>query len=124
MNRPADFGLAAATLALVAFTATAVAADPLPSWNRGPTRSAVVAFVELVTKEGGPDFVPAAERIAVFDNDGTLWPEQPAYVQVAFARDRIKRLVEEHPEWRDRPLFKAAIEGDMRAIHAGSPRDR
>jgi phosphoserine phosphatase len=124
MNRPSDFGLAAATLALAAFAATAVAADPLPSWNRGPTRSAVLAFVERVTKEGGPDFVAAAERIAVFDNDGTLWCEQPAYVQVAFTIDRIKDQAGAHPEWHNKPFFKAAMEGDLKAILAGTPRDR
>jgi phosphoglycolate phosphatase-like HAD superfamily hydrolase len=117
------------TLALAAIVAAlapapAGAADPLPSWNDGLTKRAVIAFVEKVTKEGGPDFVPVAERIAVFDNDGTLWTEQPYYVQVAFALDRIKALSASHPEWRDRPLFRAALDRDLRPILAGTPRDR
>jgi phosphoglycolate phosphatase-like HAD superfamily hydrolase len=98
--------------------------DPLPSWNEGPAKRAVVGFVERVTKEGGPDFVPVPERIAAFDNDGTLWCEQPTYVQVVFTMDRIKALAESHPEWRDRPLYKAALEGNLDAILAGTPRDR
>lgn len=100
------------------------AADPLPSWNDGPARRAVVAFVEKVTTEGGPDYVPAPERIAAFDNDGTLWSEQPTYVQVAFTLDRIKAQAPAHPEWRNNPLYKAAMEGDLKAILAGTPRDR
>jgi phosphoglycolate phosphatase-like HAD superfamily hydrolase len=113
-------------LAVVAIVAPvpARAADPLASWNDGPARRAIVAFVEEVTKEGGPGFVPAPERIAVFDNDGTLWSEKPAYVQVAFTLDRIKAQAQAHPEWRDRPLFKAALAGDLRPILAGTPRDR
>src|SRR5262249_17390374 len=117
------------TIALAAIVAAlasspAAAADPLPSWNDGPAKRAVVAFVERVTEEGGPGFVPAPERIAVFDNDGTLWSEQPAYVQVAFTLDRIKAQAEAHPEWRGNPLFRAALEGDLKAILAGTPRDR
>jgi len=117
------------TIALAAILAAliptpAVAAEPLPSWNDGPARRAVVAFVEKVTMEGGPGFVPAPDRIAVFDNDGTLWSEQPAYVQVAFTLDRIKAQAEAHPEWRGNPLFRAALEGDLKAILAGTPRDR
>jgi phosphoglycolate phosphatase-like HAD superfamily hydrolase len=100
------------------------AADPLPSWNDGSAKRAVVAFVEKVTKEGSPDLVPAPERIAAFDNDGTLWSEQPCYVQVAFTLDRIKGQAPAHPEWRDKPLFRAALEGDLKAILAGTPRDR
>jgi haloacid dehalogenase-like hydrolase len=99
-------------------------ADRLPSWNDGPTKSAVIRFVEKVATEGGPDYVPVFERIAVFDNDGTLWSEKPTYVQAAFALDRIKAQAAAHPEWRDRPVFKAALEGDMKAILAGSARDR
>jgi phosphoglycolate phosphatase-like HAD superfamily hydrolase len=117
------------TVALAAIVAAlalspAGAADPLPSWNDGPTRRAVVAFVERVTKEAGPDFVPAPERIATFDNDGTLWSEQPYYVQVAFALDRINALSAMHPEWREKPLLRAAIDRDLRPILAGTPRDR
>ena len=82
--------------------------DPLPSWNDGPAKRAIVEFVEKVTTEGGPDFVPARERIAAFDNDGTLWSEQPIYVQVTFALDRIRVLAEKHPEWKEKQPFKAA----------------
>src|SRR5690349_19843006 len=99
-------------------------ADPLPSWNEGPAKTAILGFVARVTKEGGPDFVPAAERIATFDNDGTLWTEQPYYVQVAFSLDRVKTLSATHPEWRERPLFRAALDRDLKAILAGTPRDR
>ncbi len=94
----------------------ALADDPLPSWNEGPAKKAVIDFVERVTKEGGPDYVPPAERIAVFDNDGTLWCEQPVYVQSAFAMDRAKQLAPQHPEWNEQQPFKAAIEGDYAAI--------
>jgi hypothetical protein len=105
--------VAVATLASIAW---AQAADPLPSWNETTAKRAVVAFVEKVTTPGSPDLVPPAERIAVFDNDGTLWSEQPMYVQLAFALDRVKTLAPQHPEWRDQQPFKAALEGDMKAL--------
>jgi hypothetical protein len=95
------------------------AADPLPSWNDGPSKTAIVEFVEKVTKEGGPDFVPIADRVATFDNDGTLWSEQPVYFQVAFALDRVKALAPKHPEWKDREPFKAVLAGDLKAALAG-----
>jgi phosphoglycolate phosphatase-like HAD superfamily hydrolase len=116
--------IALATLIAALATAPARATDPLPSWNDGPAKRAVVAFVEKVTKEGGPDFVPATERIAAFDNDGTLWSEQPCYVQVAFTLDRIRAQAKAHPEWRYKPLLRAGLEGDLDAILAGTPRDR
>lgn len=94
------------------------AVDPLPSWNDGPNRTSIIAFVEKVTKEGGPDFVPVSERIAVFDNDGTLWCEHPMYVQLAFAIDRVKALAPKHPEWKDKEPFKAALEADFKALAA------
>jgi phosphoserine phosphatase len=102
--------------ALVVALATGVRADPLPSWNAGPAREAVVAFVERVTKPGGPDFVPPSERIAVFDNDGTLWSEQPMYVQLAFALDRVGELAPRNPEWKDRDPFRAALSRDLAAL--------
>ncbi|MEP9316086.1 HAD family hydrolase [Pseudomonas sp. LABIM340] len=92
------------------------AADALPSWNDGPSRQAIVAFVEAVTREGGKDFVPPAERIAVFDNDGTLWSEQPMYFQVLFALDEVKRQAPQHPEWKEKQPFKAVLEGDHKAL--------
>lgn len=92
------------------------AADALPSWNDGPAKSAIVAFVDKVTTPGTPDFVEPPKRIAVFDNDGTLWSEQPMYVQLAFLLDRVKALAPQHPEWKDKPLYKAALEGDLKTL--------
>ncbi|MBO1113856.1 HAD family hydrolase [Bordetella petrii] len=88
----------------------------LPSWNDGPSRQAIVAFVQAVTAPGSPDFVPAEQRVAVFDNDGTLWSEQPMYFQVLYALDRIKTMAPQHPEWARRQPFKAAIEGDQATL--------
>src|SRR3954454_1176850 len=76
------------------------ATDPLPSWNEGPTKKAILDFVDRTTKEGSPDFIPVEERIACFDNDGTLWAEQPLYFQLAFVLDRVKTLAPQHPEWK------------------------
>jgi phosphoserine phosphatase len=90
--------------------------DPLPSWNEGPARKALLDFVGRTTRQGGPDFVPPAERIAVFDNDGTLWAEQPMYFQLAFALDRIKALAAKHPGWKTTQPFKGVLEGDMKAV--------
>ena len=106
-------GLAA--MLVVCFWHAASAAD-LPSWNDGPTKAAIVDFVAAVTTEGGPDFVPEPERIAVFDNDGTLWVEQPLYTQGVFAFDRLKALAPQHPEWRDTQPFKAALDGDKATL--------
>jgi phosphoglycolate phosphatase-like HAD superfamily hydrolase len=93
-------------------------ADPLPSWNDGATKQAVVDFVRRVTRDGGPDYVEPVERIAVFDNDGTLWAEQPVYFQFQFALDRVKALAGQHPEWKETPPFKAVIEGDAHGLAA------
>src|SRR5262245_51095182 len=93
--------------------------DPLPSWNDGPSKRAVVEFVERVTTPGGAEFVPPAERIAVFDNDGTLWSEQPLYFQFQFALDRVKVLAPEHPEWKDKEPFKSLLAGDVKGALAG-----
>ncbi len=96
---------------------------PLPSWNEeGSARRAIVSFVTRVTNEGGPEFVPAAERIATFDNDGTLWSEQPLYFQFSFAIDRVKALADRNPDWRTRQPFKAALEGDVKGIVAEGER--
>ena len=89
--------------------------DPLPSWNDTPTKQAIVEFVGRVTK-AGPDFVAPAERIATFDNDGTLWVEQPMYVQMAFALDRVKVLAPLHPEWKYTEPFQSVLEGDMKTL--------
>jgi hypothetical protein len=90
--------------------------DPLPSWNDGASKRAIVEFVARVTQQGGPDFVPPVERVAVFDNDGTLWCEHPMYVQMAFVLDRVKAMAPIHPEWKDKQPFKAALEGDMTTL--------
>ncbi|MEM0915045.1 MAG: HAD family hydrolase [Planctomycetota bacterium] len=95
------------------------AADPLPSWNDTEPKAAIVAFVESVTDEGADTFVPVAERIAVFDNDGCLWAEQPVYFQLLFAIDRVKAMADDHPEWQDEEPFKSAIAGDMQGLAAG-----
>src|SRR6266851_2078213 len=95
---------------------TATSGTSLPSWNEGATKQSILDFVTAVTREGSPDFVPPAERIATFDNDGTLWVELPIPVQLAFALDRVKAVAPQHPEWKDKQPFKAALEGDMKAL--------
>jgi hypothetical protein len=105
-------------LAFVGLTNTH-ATDALPSWNDTGPKKAVVAFVEKVTKEGSPDFVPPNERIAVFDNDGTLWCEQPMYFQFLFALDRVKALAPQHPEWKTTEPFAPLLKGDAKGALAG-----
>ena len=100
-------------------TGVAQAADSLPSWSDGATKKSVVEFVAKVTKEGGSEFVPPAERIAVFDNDGTLWAEQPMYFQALFIFDRIKQLTPQHPEWKDKEPFASVLKGDLKSALAG-----
>ncbi len=97
----------------------ALAADPLLSWNEGSAKSAITAFVEKITKPDSPDFVPFAERIAVFDNDGTLWAEQPMYFQAFFIFDRIKALAPRHPEWKEKEPFASVLHGDVKKALAG-----
>jgi phosphoglycolate phosphatase-like HAD superfamily hydrolase len=92
--------------------------DVLPSWNDGVAKKSITDFVTRVTKEGGPDFVAVPERIATFDNDGTLWTEHPYYFQLAFAIDRIKAMAPQHPEWKNKQPFKALLEGDKKALAA------
>lgn len=94
--------------------------DVLPSWNDGPTRRSIVEFVERVTTEGSADFVPLPDRIAVFDNDGTLISEQPLYFQFAYAIDRVKELAPRHPEWRKKEPFKSALEGRLTTLESES----
>ena len=94
-------------------------ADLLPSWNDGASKQAITRFVKEVATTGGSGFVQPAERIAVFDNDGTLWSEQPMYFQLAFALDRVKVLAPQHPEWKEKQPFKAVLEGDMKTVLAG-----
>jgi phosphoserine phosphatase len=112
--------LAAVLVCALAFTsAIARAADPLPSWNDGPAKQSIINFVEKVTKPGSPDFVPAPERIAVYDNDGTLWCEQPVPVQLYFALDRVKTLAPQHPEWKTKEPFASLLKGDLKTALAG-----
>jgi hypothetical protein len=95
------------------------AEDPLPSWNDGAAKQSIISFVDRVTAEGSTDFVPVAERIATFDNDGTLWSEQPMYFQAFFIFDRIKALAPQHPEWKDKEPFASVLRGDIKAALAG-----
>lgn len=90
----------------------------LASWNESAAKQSIIDFVGRVTTAGGPDFVPAVDRIAVFDNDGTLWAESPVPVQLAFLLDRVHALASQHPEWRNQPPFKAVLENDMKAVAA------
>lgn len=107
------------TFLAAALAAPAFAQDPLPSWNDGPARQAIVDFVTAAVAEGGPGYIDPADRIAAFDNDGTLWSEQPMYFQGFFAFDRIRDLAPDHPEWaRDMP-YKAVLDGDAKALAAG-----
>ncbi len=99
-------------------TTPSQAGNQLASWNDGEARKSIVEFVAKVTRPGSPEFVPVAERIAVFDNDGTLWIEQPMYVQLAFALDRVKALATQHPEWKTTQPFKAVLDGDLAAVAA------
>jgi phosphoglycolate phosphatase-like HAD superfamily hydrolase len=93
--------------------------DPLPSWNEGSAKQSILDFVRGVTTGGGAHFVKPEERIAVFDNDGTLWSEQPFYFQVAFAFDRMRAMAPQHPEWKDNPLYTAVLNNDMKSVAAG-----
>ena len=94
------------------------AQDPLPSWNDTGPKRAIISFVEKVATEGSPDFVPVAERIAVFDNDGTLWAEKPLPFQLVFALDEVKRLAPQHPEWKTKEPFASVLKGDVTAVAA------
>jgi phosphoglycolate phosphatase-like HAD superfamily hydrolase len=114
--------LTGAVLGLIAGTGwlsqASAQGDPLPSWNDTSAKRTIIEFVDRITTSGGPDFVPPAERIATFDNDGTLWCEQPVYFQVAFAIDQVKALAPKHPEWRTQQPFKGLLEKDMKAVGA------
>jgi phosphoglycolate phosphatase-like HAD superfamily hydrolase len=124
MKSTAPLSLAASLALALALGACAGAgeqsseADPLQSWNNGAAKEAIAGFVERVTAEGSGDYVPVEQRIATFDNDGTLWAEQPIYFQFAFAMDQVKALAPKHPEWRDTQPFEAVIEGDLGALAA------
>jgi hypothetical protein len=106
----------------LALAGVASAADPLPSWNDGAAKQYIVQFVKEVTDHANPKYVAPAERIAVFDNDGTLWVEQPMYVQLAFVLDRVKALAPKHPEWQEKPPFKAALANDLQELATSGER--
>src|SRR4029079_535989 len=99
--------------------AAAHAQDPLPSWNDGATKKAIIEFVAKTTTEGSPDIVKPQQRIATFDNDGTLWCEQPMYFQFLFALDRVKALAPQHPEWKTKEPFASLLKGDAKGALAG-----
>jgi phosphoserine phosphatase len=121
-NSSCAFLIATLSAMLSCATTIATAADGLPSWNEGKTKQSIVDFVAKVTKEGSPEFVPVAERIATFDNDGTLWAEQPLYFQLFFALDRIKLLAPQHPEWKTTEPFASLLKGDLKtALGGGAP---
>jgi phosphoserine phosphatase len=121
MNRRAVLSALAAftTFHVGSALAQTPGAEPLSSWNDTTTKKAIVRFVEQVTMQGSPDFVPPAERIATFDNDGTLWAEQPIYFQLAFALDRVKALAPLHPEWKDKEPFASLLRDDLKGALAG-----
>ncbi|MDF7806936.1 HAD family hydrolase [Pontiellaceae bacterium B12219] len=100
------------------FAGAKTMADPLPSWNDGATKTAIIEFVEQVTTPGSPVFVPVEERIATFDNDGTLWSEQPMYFQLFFTLDRVKAMAPQHPEWKTTEPFASVLKGDMKGVAA------
>ena len=105
-----------------ALAQTVAAGDPLPSWNDTAPKEAIVAFVDRVTEQGSSDFVSEAERVATFDNDGTLWAEQPMYFQLLFALDRVKALAPQHPEWKEKEPFASLLKGDVKgALARGEP---
>jgi len=106
-------------IVVIILSTPAGAADTLPSWNDGAAKQSILRFVAKVTREGSPDFVPPAERIAVFDNDGTLWAEQPMYFQLIFAVDRVKELASQHPEWKTQEPFASLLRGDVKSALAG-----
>ena len=125
MRRRGLIGVLSALLAmtLLAATASAQPADPLPSWNDGPAKQAILDFVRATTEPGSPDFVAPEARLATFDQDGTLWVEHPLYSQVVFALDRVVELAPSHPEWKDKEPFKTVLSGDRAALAKLSLRD-
>lgn len=111
-------GMLGVLASLFLCAAVAAASEPLPLWNDGVTKQAIINFVGRVTKDGSADFVPEAQRVAVFDNDGTLWAEQPMYVQALFVADRVKALASQHPEWTTKEPFASLLKGDAKGVAA------
>lgn len=116
LNRALAFSFLA--IAVSGCANVGVGADPLPSWSEGANKQAILAFVDKVTRDGSPDYVAPAKRIAAFDNDGTLWSEYPQYVQILFMFDQVKAAAPRHPEWAGNPVFKALMANDMQALSA------
>jgi phosphoserine phosphatase len=119
MNLARQCGLGFSLLWLTLFVSPIIAQDPLPSWNEGPSKKAIVEFVTKVTQQGSADFVPVAERIATFDNDGTLWSEQPMYVQLFFTFDRVKQLAPSRVDWKEKAPFASILKGDLSGVLSG-----
>lgn len=117
-NVPQSGATTQASIPVTTLGSSAEGADPLPSWNEGPTKTAIRDFVASVTKEGSADFVPVPERIATFDNDGTLWTEKPLPFQLLFAMDRVKAMAPQHPEWTTKQPFASVLKGDMAGVVA------
>ena len=111
-------GMLGVLASLFLCAAVAAASEPLPLWNDGVTKQAIINFVGRVTKDGSADFVPEAQRVAVFDNDGTLWAEQPMYIQALFVADRVKALAPQHPEWTTKEPFASLLKGDAEGVAA------
>jgi phosphoserine phosphatase len=118
MKRQRILSLLLTMFLIIVVSGSALAQDPLPSWNDGPAKKAILEFVAEVTNEKGGQYVEPIERIATFDNDGTLWVESPMYTQVLFAFERVKELAPQHPEWKTTQPFKALLEGDMKTVGA------
>jgi phosphoserine phosphatase len=119
MKNPQTILVVPIIVVLSLVTGIVCADDPLPSWNDGKAKQSIITFVERVTTQGSPDYVVPAERIATFDNDGTLWCEQPMYVQAFFVLDRIKQMAPQHPDWKDKEPFASVLKGDMKSALAG-----
>ena len=118
MKRQRIISMLLTAFLIILMSGIAFAQDPLPPWNDGPAKKAILEFVAEVTNEKGGQYVEPAERIATFDNDGTLWVEYPMYTQVLFAFDRVKKLAPQHPEWKTKQPFKALLAGDMKTVGA------
>lgn len=119
LHRTLLTSLVVAVALFVGQAAVAQPKDPLPSWNDGQTKTAILDFVEKTTRQGSPDFVPGPERIATFDNDGTLWAEKPLYFQLFFALDRVRALAPKHPEWKTQEPFASLLTGDIEGVKQG-----
>jgi phosphoserine phosphatase len=118
----AAVALSALLVACAPMPGAAPFGDPLPAWNEGVNKQRIIDFVRAVSTEGSNDFVPAEDRIAVFDNDGTLWLEYPLYTQFVFVLDRVKELAPQHPEWKDKEPYRSVIAGDLKSALASGER--